>query len=82
MSQNGQQLPIFFPLVFSLSLHVFPSYCTVYFLTGLHLHMWTAAAAPWTRNQPCLKRINEQEQHISPDPSDLTRFTGQVSMHG
>lgn len=74
----------FFPLVFSLSLHVFPSYCTVYFLIGLHPHVWTAAAAPWTRNQPCHNRINEQEQRrstsaripqISPDLQDRFQCT-------
>lgn len=73
-----------FPLVFSLSLHVFPSYCTVYFLRGLGLQLWTAAAAPRTRNQPCRYRINEQEQRrstsaripqISPDLQDRFQCT-------
>lgn len=32
---NGQRLPFAIPLMFSLSLHVFPSYCTVYFQSAL-----------------------------------------------
>lgn len=45
----------------SLSLQVFPSYCTVY--GGLDFQLLVSSR---TRNQPRPNRITEQERHLSP----------------